>query len=103
MDKYQAFINNILNKYKEWCKMIDKDCVGVADYEECFYMEEQAIIHLHDLNNKKNIEIAKLIMEVNALKEHIDCLENSPFRRIYNWITGVVKYRVKVVKIGGNK
>ena len=98
IDKIQDFIDDLLNQYREWsARNID------GNYKHRYDIEEQAIIHLHNLNNTKNIEIAKLIMEVNALKEHIDCLENSPFRRIYNWITGIVKYRVKVVKIGGNK
>ena len=37
------------------------------------------------------------------LQEHIDCLENNPFRRVYNWVIGIVKYRIKLVKIGDNK
>ena len=102
MDKLQSFIDDLLNQFHDWSANMKRHGVD-SNYKHRYDMEEQAIIHLHNLNNKKNVEIAKLIMEINVLKEHIDCLENNPFRRIYNWVVSVVKYRIKLVKIGSNK
>ena len=43
-----------------------------------------------------------MLKEIGKLQEHIDVLENNPFRRIYNAITGIFKYRIKLVKVKGN-
>ena len=54
----------------------------------CFTLKEK--------NSNQKMQIAKLW-------EHIDVLENNPFRRLYNSIASMFKYRVKLVKIGDNQ
>jgi len=167
MEKYRAFINNIMQRYNKWNVESEGD---LWYFDKTFTLEEQVIIHLYErskdweqakydadekidelkekianlkqakfddevvknnqiaeLNEKIKLkdarmqkeldykvkkanqitkleeEISNKKMQIDKLWEHIDCLENNPFRRIYNWVTGIVKYRVKLVKIGDNK
>ena len=78
-----------------------KDVIKTLDKK---IVELNAEIELKDARMQKELDYkVKKAREITKLQEHIDCLENNPFRRIYNWVTGIVKYRVKLVKIGDNK
>lgn len=96
------------------------------DWEQAKYDADDKIAELREINNKllakKDKKIAELekklkysidaslynsvvdskIERIAELQQHIDCLENNPFRRIYNWVVSIVKYRIKVVKITDN-
>ena len=107
MDKYRAFINSIIQKYNKWS--IESEG-HMWDFDNTFTMEEQTIIHLNrqvecadGLLNGQDEKIVNKDNQIAKLWEHIDCLENNPFRRIYNWVVSIVKYRIKLVKIGDNK
>ena len=155
MDKFRAFINNIMKAYNQWvqdCEYLSTEWRYKEEYDITFTMEEQTIIHLNrqvvklqehnfelnemrkafeeeiaELNEKIKLkdarmqkeldykvkkanqitkleeEISNKKMQIDKLWEYIDCLENNPFRRVYNWVVSIVKYRIKLVKIGDNK
>ena len=80
------------------------------DWEQAKYDADDKIVELREEITKLEgyteslaDEQAERIKKMWRLQEHIDVLENNPFRRIYNWVTGIVKYRIKLVKIGDNK
>ena len=54
-------------------------------------------------NSSQRVQIAVKNNQLAKLQEHIDVLENNPFRRLYNSITSMFKYKIKLVKIGDNQ
>jgi len=90
--------------------LIDERDEKIAELNEKIKLKDARMQKELDYKVKKANQITKLEeeisnkkMQIDKLWEHIDCLENNPFRRIYNWVTGIVKYRIKLVKVGDNK
>ena len=79
------------------------DAEKVIEYKALINVKNEFINSLNEKIAELNIKIANKDNQIDKLWEHIDCLENSPFRRIYNWVVSIVKYRIKLVKIGDNK
>ena len=89
-------------KYDADDKIVDcKDVIKTLDKKIAELNTEIAMLN-KDIDNKNN-QLKSKAISINKLWEHIDCLENNPFRRIYNWVVSIVKYRIKLVKIGDNK
>ena len=93
---YNSVVDRKIEKIAELneiCRNYRKE--GVAFEIEIAKLEN----YIESLADEQSEEIKKMW----RLQEHIDCLENNPFRRGYNWVVSIVKYRVKLVKIGDNK